>query len=98
MRDVLPALFSERDRGVGSATSGAAEPPLDDGPHLYWSLQGEVACAWHAPEPGAPRWARERWAEVPTIARRRHGYEYQCQHCNTSGTPLVHRRVKELAP
>jgi hypothetical protein len=52
----------------------------------------------HAPEPGSPRWAGERWAEVPTTARRRHGREYQCQHCSMSGTPLGHRRLKARVP
>ena len=99
MRDVLPALLSERNRGAGRpATSDAAELPLDEGQHLYWSLQGEVACAMHAPEPGSPRWAEDRWAEVPATARRRHGREYQCQHCSMSGTPLGHRRRKERVP
>lgn len=95
MRDVLAALLSERNRGAGfSATSDAAEPPLDE-QHLYWSLQGEVACAMHAPEPGSPRWAGERWVEVP-IGRRRHGRDYQCQHCSRSWTPLVHRRLERI--
>ncbi|HEY5617475.1 MAG TPA: hypothetical protein VIK60_05985 [Vicinamibacterales bacterium] len=99
MRDVLPALLSERNRGAGRpATSDAAELPLDEGQHLYWSLQGEVACAMHAPEPGSPRWAGERWAEVPATARRRHGREYQCQHCSMSRTPLGHRRRNERVP
>jgi hypothetical protein len=97
MRDLLPAPLSDLDRGAGRpATSDAAEPPFDR-QHLYWSLQGEVACAIHAPEPGSPRWAGERWVEVPTTARRRHGREYQCQHCSRSGTPLVHRRLKRVS-
>jgi hypothetical protein len=99
MRDVLPALLSERNHGAGRpATSDAAELALDEGQDLYWSLQGEVACAMHAPEAGSPRWAEDRWAEVPATARRRHGREYQCQHCSMSGTPLGHRRRKERVP
>jgi len=89
MRDLLPAPLGDLNRGAG------CEPPLDGQP-LYWSLQGEVACAMHAPEPDSPRWAGERWVEVPTIARRRHGREYQCQHCSRSGTPFVGRRLERI--
>jgi hypothetical protein len=57
---------------------------------LFWSWRGEVACAIHAPIPDSPRWAGERWAEVPEMVRPARAIVYQCQHCSTQRTPIAH--------
>jgi hypothetical protein len=57
---------------------------------LYWSIRGEVACSDHAPEPSSMRWIGEGWTQMPVSSRRRHGLEYQCQHCSDSGRPIAH--------
>jgi len=77
-----------------SASAVSASRHIDP---LYWSLRGEVACALHAPGPQSPRWAAERWAEVPTAMRNRQGIRYQCQHCADSKTPIVHQRLNTHA-
>src|SRR6476659_497135 len=78
-----PAMSDAAHTAVVSASAGHARfAPL------YWSRVGEVACGIHAPAPSSPRWACERWAEMPSTARRRHGVEYQCQHCSASGRPI----------
>ncbi len=63
-----------------------------NGPALYWSARGEVACAKHVPRLGSDRWSQERWAEMSPVVHGRHGIRYQCQHCADSKTPIVHRR------
>lgn len=54
---------------------------------LYWSADGEVACAVHAPTPTDPRWTTEDWAPVIVLSGQIHGtiYQYQCQHCAVDG-------------
>jgi hypothetical protein len=80
------------------AVPGAYEVRTDDPgaanvPALYWSVRGEVACEMHVAGPGSQRWSEERWAEIPSEVRGRHGIRYQCQHCADPKTPIVHRRL-----
>jgi hypothetical protein len=74
---------------------------------LYWSEDGEVACARHAPQPGDPRWSLEAWVPIDVVSGSVHGtlYEYQCQHCAPDGlavereaqlTEIVERLRKAL--
>ena len=55
---------------------------------LYWSMQGEVACAEHAPNFADPRWDGEGWQPIPR--RSLGGFRYQCQHCAMPTVLLVH--------
>lgn len=36
---------------------------------LFWSEQGEVACADHAPYPKSDTWNRDRWSKMTASAR-----------------------------
>jgi len=65
------------------------QPVRDD--QLFWSRRGEVACWPHAPTGDSERWHTERWAAVPSHARK-HGIVYQCQHCPGHGGPVRHVR------
>lgn len=100
MSDDWAVRFDEHDRrGEASDTQDVADAPftaaLSDGvPVLYWSRLGEVACNSHAPAPLSLRWTVERWVEMPLSARRRHGVEYQCQHCAESRLPIARRKVR----
>ena len=58
---------------------------------LFWSKRGEVACWTHAPTGDSERWHAERWAPVPSSARK-HGIVYQCQHCPGHRGPVKHLR------
>jgi hypothetical protein len=62
---------------------------------LYWSMDGEVACATHAPSSADPRWTREDWAPITVADGRVQGmrYQYQCQHCAPDGRAI--RRFPE---
>jgi hypothetical protein len=46
---------------------------------LFWSKQGEIACAKHAPERNSSRWELEGWTEVTAFIGATP--EYHCQHC-----------------
>jgi len=39
-------------------------PPVNGKPALYWSQQGEVACAEHIPYKGSDTWTWDRWARM----------------------------------
>ena len=58
---------------------------------LYWSLQGEVACATHAPTADDPRWTHEDWAPIGVADGRITGmrYQYQCQRCAPDGRAVL---------
>ena len=81
------------------SADGDADPPTEgsatatNGPALYWSKRGEVACTLHMPPLDSDRWLAERWAELPSATHGRHGIRYQCQHCADLKTPIAHRRV-----
>ena len=92
MHEPLAAPRCEYGPGVGPATPDAAVGPLY-ADALYWSRRGEVACLMHAPERDSQRWPQEQWAPMPTHAMRRHGIEYQCQHCSASGRPIARHRL-----
>ena len=77
-------------------TPATANPDAVDGFALYWSLRGEVACATHVPEQGSARWSEERWAEIPSNMRSRHGLRYQCQHCADTKSPILHRPLDDV--
>lgn len=57
---------------------------------LYWSLNGEVACAHHAPDSGDPRWSIEGWAPIKAVSGHVQGslYQYQCQKCAADGVAV----------
>ena len=93
--------FDERDRGVEASDTQAADAEpftasltTNGVPVLYWSRLGEVACNTHAPAPLSLRWTVERWAQMPLHARRRHGVEYQCQHCAESRLPIARGKMR----
>jgi CheY-like chemotaxis protein len=59
---------------------------------LFWSKNGEVACADHAPKGDPERWRSQGWRPIhPTEMKR---LSYRCQHC--AGTPLGHTAQKPL--
>lgn len=79
--------------GIPSVQDTTAQSDVVEGDGLqllYWSIRGEVACSDHAPEHSSVRWLREGWMLMPVSSRRRHGLEYQCQHCSGSGRPIAH--------
>jgi hypothetical protein len=66
---------------------------------LYWSVDGEVACAKHAPQAETPQWSLEEWAPIKVLSGSIHGtlYEYQCQYCAPDGLPVEREaRLTEL--
>lgn len=67
---VIPASDGARLRLVWSSKKRAADP-------LYWSMDGSVACASHAPRPADPRYRSEEWR--PVLQGR---WYLQCQFCH----------------
>ena len=57
---------------------------------LYWSINGEVACEKHVPQPGDRRWDVECWEPIPASSGRLRGSRYLCQHCTANGRSVVH--------
>ena len=60
---------------------------------LYWSIDGEVACEKHAPDPDDARWASEWWEPVPRPSGHC-GWRYQCQHCAVDGRKVIYSLSK----
>lgn len=87
----VPAMSDLSTATVATAIHGAG-----DADALFWSIRGEIACAAHMPPQDSHRWSEERWAEIPSEMRNRHGRRYQCQHCGDSKTPIVHTREQRL--
>lgn len=56
---------------------------------LYLSIDGEVACEFHTPDPDDPRWAIEGWVPMPASFGKVRGAQYRCQHCATDGRSVV---------
>jgi hypothetical protein len=52
---------------------------------LYWSAEGEVACARHAPKPPDPRWTTEDWAPVSVLSGEVQGATAVLRHTPQEG-------------
>jgi hypothetical protein len=56
---------------------------------LYWSHDGEVACAAHAPHTTDSRWKAQRWKPLAAASEVFHWIEYRCQHCSPGDAPSL---------
>ena len=59
---------------------------------LYWSHEGEVACAAHAPQTTDSRWTVQRWKPLAAAAQGFHRIEYLCQHCPSAEVLSLHQK------
>jgi len=87
MRDTIRSAAKDSsaaphsDSGRPRLVLVSSRKPVDVAGVLYWSRDGIVACADHAPRPADPSHRLEDWRQVT------HGRWYlQCQICH--GTPI----------
>lgn len=59
---------------------------------LYWSHDGEVACAAHAPHTKDSRWTVQRWKPLAAASQGFHRIEYRCQYCAPTDSLSVHQK------